>query len=741
MPSLEPENIIVERFALKEELGPSVWTAHDQELNDETLIMVLPSASTSMDKLQQVARQHRELDHAHLARVSDLHHDDDFAVLSIATSGRTLLSKQLEQTGPLPYREVMDKMRPIIDGLRHLHDQGIIHSGINAEHILVDETGTWQLLPSKPDGETLTSEMQQTGELFASVLLGGIDVPPGKEPNQLPDKLFGGRTLPALLNQLVTDMRSSSADRRPAGLGEVLKKLDQIDTLATAPEPDKTVPLISDHATSPTPAAPAPMPKRGFRGALIFVAMLGVMFVVGAIAIFTYIHFEDKKADAEEERRLREHAASIPSTPMNVEASATNLTAEVDLVKLATEKAEADEAQNEFLAGKRHAEGVGAHLWAAREFGDAMRAAGLADQAFLDKDYIKSAANYTKAAERMNTLVDGKEEMLEKLLIEGADQLIIGTTASATKVYKHALMIDPDGEGVEGLRRAKNVDKRNALLASAKDHEDNKRFAFAYTDFQEAAKLDPDSDRAIEGLARLKNLIAEDRFQAMMSAGLTAYHQGDFAQATKTLNDAKIFQPERPEVDEALEMVAEGIRLRKIEGHQQRALGLEKAEQWQEARKEYMAVLEIDSNIQFANQGRERAEHLITVMKKLDHYNQRPTLLLTPQGLQEAQLVLSQAKEVHPQGPKLERAHDLLARSVSRAGQKVKVTLTSDGETEVAVYKVGKFGRFETRQLELLPGTYTVVGNRNGYRDVRTQLSLEPGKTEASLHIVCTERF
>ena len=42
-------------------------------------------------------------------------------------------------------------------------------------------------------------------------------------------------------------------------------------------------------------------------------------------------------------------------------------------------------------------------------------------------------------------------------------------------------------------------------------------------------------------------------------------------------------------------------------------------------------------------------------------------------------------------------------------------------------------------ELELLPGVYTVVGHRNGYRDVRLTLRVKPGDKATTLEVVCTE--
>jgi hypothetical protein len=69
----------------------------------------------------------------------------------------------------------------------------------------------------------------------------------------------------------------------------------------------------------------------------------------------------------------------------------------------------------------------------------------------------------------------------------------------------------------------------------------------------------------------------------------------------------------------------------------------------------------------------------------------------------------------------------------------LRVALASDSLTEVTIYRVGRFGSFERKDVELLPGRYTVVGQRAGYRDVRRELELVPGRDVPTVVIRCEE--
>ena len=89
--------------------------------------------------------------------------------------------------------------------------------------------------------------------------------------------------------------------------------------------------------------------------------------------------------------------------------------------------------------------------------------------------------------------------------------------------------------------------------------------------------------------------------------------------------------------------------------------------------------------------------------------------------------------------PKLAKKITTLKRLVAEASIPVMVNLQSDGETDVSIYHVGQLGAFTNQQIELLPGGYTVVGTRPGYRDVHKQLAVIPGKQGVTLNIRCEE--
>ena len=90
-------------------------------------------------------------------------------------------------------------------------------------------------------------------------------------------------------------------------------------------------------------------------------------------------------------------------------------------------------------------------------------------------------------------------------------------------------------------------------------------------------------------------------------------------------------------------------------------------------------------------------------------------------------------------GPVLRAQIERLDAQLKIAAQPVTVQFESDNQTSVVIYKVGTLGMFSNRALELRPGPYVVVGTRDGYRDVRRNIRVDPAGNMPPVVIRCEE--
>ena len=148
---------------------------------------------------------------------------------------------------------------------------------------------------------------------------------------------------------------------------------------------------------------------------------------------------------------------------------------------------------------------------------------------------------------------------------------------------------------------------------------------------------------------------------------------------------------------------------------------------------------QIDDNILFAAEGLERSRQRARLDKQFRSAIDNPERLSDVAVAEATTRLLAQARTITPRGPLLEQQIATLDTLLTRANTPVSVTFRSDAETEVIIYKVARLGRFEQRELTLRPGTYTVRGSRNGYRDVLESITITHEGAPAPITIACTE--
>jgi tetratricopeptide (TPR) repeat protein len=261
--------------------------------------------------------------------------------------------------------------------------------------------------------------------------------------------------------------------------------------------------------------------------------------------------------------------------------------------------------------------------------------------------------------------------------------------------------------------------------------------AAALNEFQEAFRLNPQSQPALAGLQRVKARMAEEEFRRWMAEGFAALNRGDAAGAQARFLKAKALRPEAAEVKEALAQAEVELRSARIEALRQKALSAEQNEDWSGAFSAYAETLTLEPTLQFAQQGKERSAALTALERRIAFFMDQPDVLESDAQLANAERLLRDIQAAPPAGARLSAAAQKLSSMVQTAKTPVRVIIESDHRTHVAVYRVGKLGLFGLRELSLRPGAYTVVGSRDGYRDERLELVVKPGPEPIRVTVVC----
>lgn len=232
---------------------------------------------------------------------------------------------------------------------------------------------------------------------------------------------------------------------------------------------------------------------------------------------------------------------------------------------------------------------------------------------------------------------------------------------------------------------------------------------------------------------------APSDFARAMAEGLRRLEEGELEEARRAFQQAQALSSGAPEATEGIARVEAEQQLVAITDHQERAGTFEEEEHWDQAAAEYVAVLALDPTLRFAQLGQQRANERRDLSRRLRSHLARPDRLSSDRVLEDARELLAEAGRIEPVGPVLLEQTGRLREQIEIASTPLRVILLSDNLTEVTVYRVGRLGRFERRELDLRPGSYIIVGTRAGFRDVRERLDVEPGGSPHSLTVRCEE--
>jgi len=410
---------------------------------------------------------------------------------------------------------------------------------------------------------------------------------------------------------------------------------------------------------------------------------------------------------------------------------------EAQLAKL---RKEAQEVLAELLDIQFALEERGVKQWAPERFAEVATVAAAGDESYKTREYEAATASYKEALAALQALRDGIPEELAGQLELARQAIENGEQATANTALEMAAVIEPDSPELATLRRrADALPRLLPLLEQAAGAEQMGDLASAEQLLTEAAAVDPQHLRTQSELQRVAAAYREQRFNDAMSEGYSALDEGDFAAARKAFRAAGKLEGNSSEASSALQEVETAETAYRLTTLKQSGSKSEQQEKWQDAVNAYEKAKKIDSNVLFASEGLKRSQGRARLDKQFRTTLDQPGRLSDVAVAEATEQLLQYAKQIKPRGPVLTKQIDRVQRLLQQANTPIAVTLRSDAETEVIVYKVKRLGRFEQRELTLRPGTYTAVGTRNGYRDVRQNFTINHNSAPAPITIACTE--
>lgn len=500
----------------------------------------------------------------------------------------------------------------------------------------------------------------------------------------------------------------------------------------TDPTDKETQPVTVIIPRSASGASPAD--TAGARGATLRWLAIGalsltLLLLAGVIVVLPDLVAERRGRDRPPVAEPRQ--ASPPAAPS------------VDAKRVAREKREAERLLGVVLRAQTELEAEGVAVWGGQEYDAARDSLAAGDAALQLERYADAARDYERAVAQLEGLRASMAKRLADALAAGDAALADGEGPGARNSFEVALAIEPHNpRAQQGMQRARVLEEVIALVSAGAQDEARDELDAAMQTYSAALALDPHSQLARAAHDRVAARIRERDFHAAMSVALVALENNDFEASRRALERAEALEPGSPNVADTRQRLRLAVQRDRIETHRREARTLERQEQWQKASQHYAAVLAIDPNAAFARHGKQKSLARARIHAELDAYLAALGRLSAPGPRENARRLIAAAAEGDAASePKLVAKVERLEKAIEIAETPLQVRIRSDNLTDVTVYKVGRFGRFASRDLLLPPGTYVAVGTRTGYRDVRVEFTLMAGQEPAMVTVRCQEKI
>jgi hypothetical protein len=707
MASLEAGRQLADRYVLQERLGDGghaeVWAALDSRDGQLVALKFLHLLSCSVEEALQVLRHEsrmvRRLEHPGVLRVEEPQRDGDYVFLPVEyASGGSAANLR-----GAPWQRLLPVLLQVARVLEHAHSRGVVHRDIKPGNVLFDAAGKVRVADFGTSARTGSSETPADGSPFSA------------SPQQLrgeaanpADDVYG---LGALTYELLTryppfyphfdavrvqtqdPARPAPVHPAPATVLDLAQAMLARDAAArpslaaVVAEFERSLEMtvapeegsVVIEASTPNPSAPGP--ARSLRGTAWW--GLGAAVVAAAAVVLT----------------LPQPEPAAPLPELGAAAAPIRV---------------ADAIVVEPVAGVEP--GTPGTVETA--------AAGVAS----------AAAPEDAAAAAPLSLADA--------LQTGQQALDEYRPAQARAAFQRALALQADHpEAMAGLAAAARQQDLLAKLAEGTRAEAAGDPVAARDRYRLLLANQPDFAPAGSALARVEARLADQAFEDHLAAAAGAMRAGRVSDAADAYSRAAAIHPREARVLDGQQRVAE------IQRDHQNALDLatgttlEEGERWDQAIVHYRAVLERMPSLQFAQEGLARSERRAALDQELADYLARPERLAAPAVRQAAQRAMARGEASATGAPRLRTQLVSLQAVLDEFNQPVRVAITSDNSTRVSVTQVGELGVFQARELSLPPGKYTFIGRRDGFRDVRLELSLAPGQRVTALSVQCTERI
>ncbi|CAK8054220.1 Stk1 family PASTA domain-containing Ser/Thr kinase [Eupransor demetentiae] len=174
---MQAGTVIDGRYQIVRPLGgggmANVYLAHDQYLDRDVTLKImrldLQGRKDLEERFQREAKAATALVNDHIVQAYDVGQYDGSNYLVMEYVDGTDLKDYINQNFPIPYREIVDIMRQILEAVQVAHQAGIIHRDLKPQNVLIDTHGQVKITDFGIAMAKESQDLTQTNTVIGSV--------------------------------------------------------------------------------------------------------------------------------------------------------------------------------------------------------------------------------------------------------------------------------------------------------------------------------------------------------------------------------------------------------------------------------------------------------------------------------------------------------------------------------------------------------------------------------------------
>ena len=247
-------------------------------------------------------------------------------------------------------------------------------------------------------------------------------------------------------------------------------------------------------------------------------------------------------------------------------------------------------------------------------------------------------------------------------------------------------------------------------------------------------------ERSIASLRKqIADSATEEAFSNAMTRGYGHSEAGRWNQALDSFQEAARLKPSSVAARDATRETEDRIAEVKIRSLEETADQSRQEQDWGEAEATLRQLVALAPDNRTYTADLFSVERNLDMELRLDRHLEDPAKLASLKTRRSAESLVESIDSSF--GTRIVDKASELADAITLYSTRIRLVVVSDGKTRIRFVPGQDFGKFTRKTFELVPGSYSLVGTRTGYREVSLRLDINPGDSPREVRVVCTDTF